>query len=184
MHQVLSLFLLAQSEPVSHVPDKAGDGFFLIERPLILLTWVTFLVLAFILHKFVWNPVLAILEHREKGIKNALEAADKARKSLSETEEKNRTVMAEAERKKIEIIESARNDALNKAEKIRQDAEKKALQTMDDAEKEIRETVDRVRSELKHESGKLALEIAEKILQEKMNGDAGREMVDRIIKGM
>lgn len=176
-------FYLFIAEVGSDPTSRSGD-FFLIEKPLILLTWVTFLILAFILHKFVWNPVLSLLENREKKIRNALESAEKAKKFLTEAEEKKRKTLEEAERKRAEIIETAKKDALTVAGQIQQDAEKTAEKLVSDAKNEIKATLEKTKSELKIETGKLAIEIAEKILREKMTYNANKEIVERIIKGM
>ena len=45
-------------------------------------TIVTFLVLLWLLAKFAWKPLLALLEKREQNIRNSLKDAEKARVEL------------------------------------------------------------------------------------------------------
>ena len=46
-------------------------------------TIIVFLVLLFLLMKFAWKPLLAMLEKREENIKQALVGAEKARDELA-----------------------------------------------------------------------------------------------------
>jgi len=180
----LLLLTFANVDQVSVAAGKANKEFFAVERPLIILTWITFLILAFILQKFVWKPVLTLLENRENSIKKALAEADRAKKFLEEAEEKKQKTIKEAETMRIEIVESAKKDAVITAEMIRKEAENTAAKILSDADRQIKAIVEKTRNELKIETGILAIEIAEKFLREKMDYDANKKMIENIIKEM
>ena len=50
------------------------------EPGLIIWTVVTFLLLVFLLGKFAWKPIMAVLKERESTIRQALDEAKQARK--------------------------------------------------------------------------------------------------------
>lgn len=64
---------------------------------MVLLTWVAFLVSAVLLGKFLWKPILRILEDRENEIRGAVEDAAAARKAASEADAQASEKLASAE---------------------------------------------------------------------------------------
>ena len=69
-------------------------------------------LLAFILFvwfcmKYVWPPMLQILEEREKEISDGLDAASKGKRELEEAETKKSEVMGAAKKEAAELINQA-----------------------------------------------------------------------------
>src|SRR5215813_12400797 len=94
---------------------------------LIFWTVVTFVLLALVLKRFAWKPILGIIDAREKAIREALEESKRARQAAEEALAKNKEMVAharadaarivsegqkEAQRLRSEILEKARTEAL------------------------------------------------------------------------
>ena len=54
-----------------------------ISFPLMILTWITFIVVTVILYRVAWKPILRALEQREATIRQSLENAAKLRDELA-----------------------------------------------------------------------------------------------------
>ena len=65
------------------------------EPGLAIWTVVTFLLLVFVLGKYAWKPLLAMLAEREQTIRTALDEARKAREDSKSLLEQNRAILAE-----------------------------------------------------------------------------------------
>ncbi len=125
-----------------------------------------FAIFFLLLRKYAWKPILNALEEREKKIANALNAAQKAQadvEALRQEQERLRTaaaqeqqrVLAEAQKMRDEILENARKEAQKQAQAII------AL-----AYQEIERQRDRILADMRTQTAKLALEIAQKILED------------------
>ena len=70
---------------------------------------IIFGVVAFVLKKFAWKPILNALYEREESIENALNAAEKARQEMANLKAGNEQLLAEARREKENILREAMN---------------------------------------------------------------------------
>ncbi len=55
----------------------------------IIWTVITFVILAFLLGRFAWKPLLQLLEERERTVKDSLDSARTAREEAERTLKKN-----------------------------------------------------------------------------------------------
>ncbi len=133
---------------------------------------VAFVVVALVLKKFAWGPILGMVNERETKIANSIAAAEKiqgemaALKSdnerlLNEAREERSAMLKDAKTMKEKIIDDAKGQAQNEASKIIQDAK---LQ--------INNQKNAALMEVKNEIGKLVVEVSEKILQQELAKDA------------
>lgn len=72
---------------------------------------VIFLIIWFLLSKFVWPKVISVLDAREHKIEDSLEQADATKAEAAEIREQADAIVAEARRKASEIVLEARGDA-------------------------------------------------------------------------
>lgn len=83
---------------------------------------VTFSILVFVLIKFAWKPILAMIKEREQTIENSLNEATKARAEMSQLVAKNEELLNEAKKERNQIL----HDAKEAAEKVKSDIMAKA----------------------------------------------------------
>ena len=150
-----------------------------------LLFWmiVSFGIVVFLLGRFAWKPILNSVKTREQGIEDALNEAKKMREEIASMKAGNEALMAQAREEREVLLREARDvrdkeiaDAKNKAK-----AEADAL--LSRARAEIRTEKSAAVAEIKILVGELSVEIAERILREKLSNDeAQRALVDRMLK--
>lgn len=144
----------------------------------VLWTLVIFGLVLFILGRYAWGPMLQVLQKREDFIRDALESAkndrDAAEARLAEYEERLTKARAEA----TAIVEEGRRDADVLRQRIEDDAREEAEKVMQRARREIDIARETAVKELYELSGRLATEIAGRIVKREL-GSADHE---RLIK--
>ena len=147
-------------------------------RPgLIFWTLVTFILVALLLRRVAWGPILKVVDEREKTIAASIESAKRERaeaeRLLAEQKEaiqKARAEAAEMMRRNAEDVEKLRHDLVSKAR-----AEAEAQKT--EALREIASEKTKAVAEVKSLAGALAVQIAEKLLNERLDPSKQRELV-------
>ena len=112
-----------------------------IKWELLILQTIAFLVLLWFLKKFVYPPLVAMLDKREAQIEESTRAAVEASKRAAESQEKVDKLLAEARSEAREIVATAKSEAgamLTDAEaKGKQQAENIVAQAQDSIAKEV-----------------------------------------------
>ncbi len=148
---------------------------------LIIWTIASFIVLVAVLSKFGWKPMIQALSEREDKIRSALEQADKARLEASELLKKNEENMARAEEEYQKMMRDSRAMADKVKEEILGKAREQAQQELQRATEEIQRNVDSARQQLRSEVADLAVRAAEKILDETLDAQKQKKVVDSFL---
>ena len=146
----------------------------LVKPALGLVFWmvVTFGILFFILSKFAWKPILAMLRDREQTIENSLNEANKARAEMAHLTAKNEELLNQAKEERNKIL----HDAKEAAEKVKADilnkAQKEAEQKIQASFREIDVQKKAAIAEIKNTVGLMALDIAEKVMRKELKSNS------------
>lgn len=136
---------------------------------LIIWTWITFIVVLFILRRVAWQPLLKSVEDREKNIVNAIDSAKRERSEAEKLLGEQKTAVAQARQEAADQVRKTQADL----EKFREELMGKARKEADDLKVEARRTIDEERlkaiADIKGEAVKLSLQIAEKLISEKLD---------------
>ncbi|MFT4062209.1 MAG: F0F1 ATP synthase subunit B [Edaphocola sp.] len=135
---------------------------------LFLWTLVAFLVLLFILKKFAWKPILKLLTERETGIADSIAAADKVKKEMQQMKAENETLLVQAREERTQLLKEAKETKDRIVNEAKEQAKAEAAKIMDDSRIQIERQKNAAMSEVKNEIGKLAVEVAEKILRKEL----------------
>ena len=152
------------------------------EAQVLILTWVTFLIVLVILQKYAWKPILAALDAREESIRKSVDEADRIHKELQELDAKKEEILRKADDEARAILSQARQAAREAAKVIEQKTREESQILLDNARREIKSDLAKAREELKVESARIAVTLAEKILDRNLSDKANREFVDSLIQ--
>ncbi|WP_437283386.1 F0F1 ATP synthase subunit B [Sorangium sp. So ce375] len=136
----------------------------------IALQTLNFLVLAWLLQRFLWKPVARIVEARQRDAAALLGDAreERARAQRAEQEAQvSRAALAEEGRRELE---ASLRRAEGEAQRVREEAEQKARCLIEQARAEIAEERARALRELEAQATDLAITIAERLLREASPG--------------
>ncbi len=142
---------------------------------------IGFIVALWILKRYAWKPMLAMLEERRKRIRDELDetAADRreAARVLADYESKVKDIESEARAK----IQEAVREGQGVAAEIKDAARKDAQAFLQRAKEEIEREKGKAKIELRRDVVDLSLRAAEKLLSETMDEERNRRLVDAFI---
>jgi F-type H+-transporting ATPase subunit b len=148
-----------------------------------LMVWTvaTFVVLLIVLSKFAWKPLLKSLKDREDTIRQALEMAEKARSDAGELLKQNEKNLAKAEDEYQKIIREGKAFAEKLKEEVVAKAHQQAQREVQQAKEEIQRDVDAAKQQLRTEVADLAIQAAGKILDETLDAQKHKKIVDNFL---
>jgi F-type H+-transporting ATPase subunit b len=138
---------------------------------------VAFVIFIAICWKYVWPPIIAIMEEREKRIADGLEAAKKANDSLEEAQLAFDQEINKAKAEAAEILEKANARASQIINDATSKAETEAEKILTSASKTIENDVNKAKEELRQKMSELIIETSEKILGEEITPDKHQELL-------
>jgi F-type H+-transporting ATPase subunit b len=148
---------------------------------LMIWTFIIFLLLLVILAKVAWKPLLASLKTRENAITDSLSRAEQARADAERLIAENKLERAKAE----EEVQKALKEGRIYAEQMRHDlvekAKEEAERMLTQARAEIERDTQRALRQLRTEVSDLAIMATSKLLDENMNEERHRKVVDKMI---
>jgi F-type H+-transporting ATPase subunit b len=150
-------------------------------KGLVVWTWVTFILVCIVLYKVAWKPILAGLDERENSIRKSLDDAEKIRDEMAKMEETQKGMLQEAEAQAKQILAVARKGASEAARVIEEKAREESQILVENATREIQAAQEKAQAALKKESAEIAVELAGRIVGEKLNAEKDRQLVDRLI---
>ncbi len=148
---------------------------------LMIWTFIIFLLLLVILAKVAWKPLLASLKARENAIADSLSRAEQARADAERLIAENKQERAKAE----EEVQKALREGRAFAEQMRRDlvdkAKEEAQRMLAQARAEIERDTQHALRQLRTEVSDLAIMATSKLLDENMNEERHRKVVDKMI---
>jgi len=141
-------------------------------------TIIIFLVLAFLLMKFAWKPLLAMLEKREENIKLALLDAEKARYELANVKEDTEKLLNEARTESQAIIAAGKKNAERMKDEIVEKAQSKSDALIAEAIKQIELEKDRAITDVRAEVVNLSMQVAEKLIKKNLSKEDNLKLIN------
>ena len=152
-----------------------------VTTPMLIWTWVTFAIAFVLLGKFAFKPILKGLEDREDRIRKSVDEAKRIEDELAGLEERCANAVAEADDKAKEIISKAREGAVEASKIIEDKARNEAKILIENAQRDIEAAQERARATLRRESAEMAVALAGKIVNERLDDEKSRELTERLI---
>ena len=142
---------------------------------------LAFVLFVWFCMKFVWPPLMAAIEKRQKEIADGLSSADRAKKDLDLAQNKAMEQIKEAKQQAAEIIEQANKRRAQIIDEANQDAMGERDNILTQARAEIEAERNRAKEELRKHVALLAVAGAEKILERQIDKAANSELVDKLV---
>ena len=178
------LILLAAAPGTGESANKAQQIFdtFGVNWPLFINSCIAFLLVAFLLKKFAYQPVLEMLEQRRQKIAEGMENADKIKAELAETQAERDKVMAEANAKAEKLIADAKEAAKQVGETEGLRAVKQAEEIIRKAREATEADREKMMGELKAEIGRLVVETTAKVSGKVLTAEDQQRLIDETNK--
>lgn len=145
---------------------------------------ISFCIVAFLLQKFAYKPILAVLEERRKRIAEGLANADKIKQQLAESEQRYQEILTKANAEAQKMIDEARASAAAVKDRETQRAISEAEQILTKAREAAALEHTKMLGDLKREVGRLVIgttaKVTGKVLtaddQKRISEEAAREV--------
>jgi F-type H+-transporting ATPase subunit b len=170
-----------EKQPMHALVLASGGSLTDVQPGLIFWTLVTFIIVAFVLRRFAWGPLLEAVGEREKQIQSSIDSAKKERAEAEKLLAEQKTAIAAARAEAAEQLRRTTSDM----EKLREDLMGKSKKEAEELKADARKTIEaeRVRAvaDLKNEAVNLAIQIAEKLLSEKLDDSKHRALAEQFV---
>lgn len=186
MLQEFSIVFLAAAE-TAHGAEASSEGLagtFGLDVSLIVAQGLSFLIVAFLLWRFAFKPVMATMEEREAKISQGLTDAEKAKQQLESAEREKAEKLKEANGSAQTILQEARTQAEEFAAKQKETLEGELAEKRRRADEAIALEREKVLNEARADIARLVVLTSGKVLQKelsdeersRLNAAAAREM--------
>jgi F-type H+-transporting ATPase subunit b len=143
---------------------------------------VSFCVIAFLLHRFAYKPILNVLEERKQRIAEGLANADKIKAELANAQAKAQEIVGQAGAQANKIIEEARSVGAKEVEKASQQAIATANQIIAKAKESNDAELARMKAELRREVARLVVQTSAKVTGGILTGDQQTKLAEDAAK--
>jgi F-type H+-transporting ATPase subunit b len=142
---------------------------------------IAFIVFVLICMKYIWPPLMAILEERtakiaeglaaaQRGQQDLVDAQAKVSDSLNDAKQQAQEIINQAQKRANEIVDEAKGDARDEADKIKVAANA-----------DIDQQINSAREELRKEVSSIALAGAEQILKREVDAKVHAAVLDELV---
>ena len=164
-----SLIFLAAAGPLDAAKEISRT--FGLDFPHFIAQVVSFLIVAGLLAKFAYGPILKVLEERRHRIADGLANADKIKAELARTEASRLEILNKANTQANKLIEEARTAAARVLEQETQKAIATAEQIISKAKEAAAADRSKMLSELRREVGNLVVDTTAKVTGKILTAD-------------
>lgn len=143
---------------------------------------ISFAIVAFLLRRFAYKPILAVLEDRRRKIEEGQLNAEKIRKELAEAEKRYQEIVDKANADAQRMIDEARQSAAHLSERKQQEAIVSAEQIVTKAKEAAALEHERQMQTLKRELGRLVVETTEKVTGKVLTSDDQKRLQEEAVR--
>jgi F-type H+-transporting ATPase subunit b len=143
---------------------------------------INFGILVWLLNRFLYRPILKIIELRNKKIEDSIKAAEESLKEKEKIAVLKQQAIAEAEKEAVKIVEQAKKSGDKAGKDIISQAQKEADEVVDKKMQHVSETFDTERKKLTAEISDLVITTTKQVLKSTLSEQEQRKIIDRQIK--
>jgi len=143
-----------------------------------------FLVLLWLLKRYLYGPIKEILDKREKTIKNEIEEAEQKHEEAMELKKEYKAELKRARDKSSDIIDKAERRARERAKEIISKAKKQAEKIEEDKLAEIEQAKVEARKEIRNEFTDVTLKAAAQMIGKELDREKHEELMAQYIENL
>ncbi len=148
---------------------------------LMIWTIVCFLATFFVLKKFAFGRVQAMIDERRERIAQAIDEADNARAEARGLLEEHKKLIGQAKSESEDILSEARRIADAQRERVKVETEEDRQRRLEETRRQIEQATVQALGQIRDEVGKLSLLAAEKITRKSLTGDDQQRLIDEAL---
>ncbi len=142
---------------------------------------INFAILMWLLNRYAYKPILAVLEKRRSDIKKNADLTDETEKKLKEISILKDEILSKARKDSETIIQEAETSAERVRQEKIKDAESEALHIVTSANARVDDDREKLRLELKEEVADLVITAVEKTVGDVIGKKEQEKMADEAV---
>lgn len=145
---------------------------------------IAFILLFWILKKFLWGYVLETIDRRKESIELAYQEVENRQREAEKLKRRLEERLAGIEEEARQRLEEAAREGRKLADEIRAAAETQRERMLSRAQADIGREREKARVELNNYTADLALDITEKLLQKQLDREEHRRLIRQLTQGL
>jgi F-type H+-transporting ATPase subunit b len=141
---------------------------------------IVFATLIYITMKWIWPPILQMMDERQRKIAQGLAAAEEGEKELSQAREKADAIVREARERANQIIDHAQHRANELVEQAKGAASSESTRIVAAAQQQIELDTTRAKESLRREVAGIAVGAAAKLLGREIDPRTHADLLDKL----
>jgi F-type H+-transporting ATPase subunit b len=162
----------------------AANALISVTPGLMIWTIVCFLIALFVLKRYAFGPVQAMIDERRERIRAAIEEADHAREEARNLLEEHRKLIGQAKGDAEEILAEARRVADSMRDRVKEESEAERQRRLEDTRRQIEAETQRALDAIRHEVAALTLEATAKVTGKVLDRDDHRRLIEEAISDL
>nr|MBI5455578.1 F0F1 ATP synthase subunit B [Candidatus Levybacteria bacterium] len=143
---------------------------------------INFLIIFYLLKRFLYKPVFEMLKKRQDTISNSLKQAEEIKITLEKTIEEEKKILLKAQNEGKNIIDEARLQAIEIAKEIEENAKKQTEKMIVEARQQIEYESKEVESQISEKVSILASEMLTKSLEGIFSAKEQKQILNKSFK--
>ena len=149
---------------------------------LMIWTIIAFLITFFVLKRFAFGPIQAMIDERRERIRQSLDEADHAREEARRLLEEHRSLIAQARGDAEEILAEARRVADSTRDRVREEAEADRQRRLEETRRQVEAETRRALEQIRAEVADLTLIAATKVTGKSLTDADHRRLIEESIR--
>jgi len=162
--------------------EAGGFGALGIDLKAFIVQLITFVIVFYILKKYVFGRIVEVLDKRQKIIEEGVKSAKDMTAQKEKLEKEVAKLKSEARTQADEILAESKVQSEEMIAKATETANEKTDKMIADAKKKIEEETDRSRRSLKNEIVALVVDTTEKLIGSKVDASKDKALIDEALK--
>ncbi len=142
---------------------------------------VNFVILLFLLKKFMYKPLINLMNSRRQKIVEGLEKAKKGEEEFQKIQELREKELAKIQKEAERVIQKAKDIGDKKQQEILKEAEEKTKKIVEEARGRIEIEKEKMLKEVRQDVANLVVTATGKILEEKVDSEREKKLVNEVI---
>lgn len=142
---------------------------------------LAFLILIFAMRRFVFGPLLKVIDERRARIEESIVNAEQIKKDLAAAQQNSQQLLNEARQQAQQNIANAQKQGESLLAQSRTAAQEQGNQIVARAQEQITAQTEQAKSQLRQEVAGLAIMVAGKVVRENLDDERNRRLVDETL---
>ena len=143
---------------------------------------VTFIILLIILRFVAYKPLMRMLDERSNRVKDSMDQTESIKEQAARAEEETKKQIEAASKEGQEMVAQAVRTGEDIRQKAQQEAKPEAEVLITKARLEIQRERDEAIGELRKEFADLTIAAAEKVIEQSLDKEAHRKLIDKVLE--